>query len=131
MLLFLVALAVAETHATDTRAPLGARRAAVEVLHLIGVGRGRAALRDIAHGGDEIARLATDHLSDGHGTTGLSEREMEVVDLAGRGLTNREIGERLSLSRHTVARHLANACAKLGAENRAEAAVRVAAMRGR
>ena len=56
---------------------------------------------------------------------------MEVVDLAGRGLTNREIGERLSLSRHTVARHLANACAKLGAENRAEAAVRVAAMRGR
>ncbi|TMG53391.1 MAG: helix-turn-helix transcriptional regulator [Chloroflexi bacterium] len=126
-----VALAVAETHATDTRAPLGARRAAVEVLHLIGVGRGRAALRDIAHGGDEIARLATDHLSDGHGTTGLSEREMEVVDLAGRGLTNREIGERLSLSRHTVARHLANACAKLGAENRAEAAVRVAAMRGR
>ena len=123
------ALTVAETHATDMRAPLEARRAAVDVLHLIGVGRGHAALRDVAHGGDEIARLATQHLSDGHGTTGLSEREIEVVDLAGRGLTNREIGERLSLSRHTVARHLANACVKLGAENRAEAAVRVAAMR--
>jgi DNA-binding CsgD family transcriptional regulator len=123
------ALAVAEKHATDARAQLGARRAAVEVLDLIGAGGGRAVLRDIAHGSDEIARLATQHLSDGHGLTGLSEREMEVVDLAGRGLTNREIAERLSLSRHTVARHLANACAKLGADNRAEAAVRVAAMR--
>ena len=124
------ALAVAETHATDAGARLAARRAAVEVLHLIGAGRGRVVLRDLAHGSDEIARLATQHLSDGHGLTGLSDREMEVVDLAGRGLTNREIAERLSLSRHTVARHLANACAKLGAENRAEAAVRVAAMRG-
>jgi DNA-binding CsgD family transcriptional regulator len=124
------ALAIAETHAADTRAPLGARRAAVEVLHLMGAGLGRAALRDIAHGKDEIGRLATQHLSNGHGQTGLSEREVEVVDLAGRGLTNREIGDRLSLSRHTVARHLANACAKLGVDNRAEAAVRVAAMRG-
>ncbi len=124
------ALAIAETHAADIRAPLGARRAAVEVLHLMGAGLGRAALRDIAHGKDEIGRLATQHLSNGHGQTGLSEREVEVVDLAGRGLTNREIGDRLSLSRHTVARHLANACAKLGVDNRAEAAVRVAAMRG-
>ena len=124
------ALAIAETHAADTRAPLAARRAAVEVLHLMGAGLGRAALRDIAHGKDEIGRLATQHLSNGQGQTGLSEREVEVVDLAGRGLTNREIGDRLSLSRHTVARHLANACAKLGVDNRAEAAVRVAAMRG-
>jgi DNA-binding NarL/FixJ family response regulator len=54
----------------------------------------------------------------------LSERELEVVDLARHGLTNRAIAERLSLSPHTVARHLANARVKLGAANRAEAAAK-------
>jgi DNA-binding CsgD family transcriptional regulator len=38
-------------------------------------------------------------------------------------MTNRQIGEKLFLSPHTVARHLANARGKLGAANRAEAAV--------
>ena len=34
------------------------------------------------------------------------------VQFAGTGLTNREIAERLSLSQHTIARHIANARAK-------------------
>lgn len=59
---------------------------------------------------------------------GLSEREAEVLGLAGKGLTDREIGERLALSMHTVARHIANARAKLGASDRAEAAARLANM---
>ena len=41
--------------------------------------------------------------------TGLSEGEVEVLHLAGTGLTNRDIAERLSHSQHTVPRHLANA----------------------
>jgi len=41
------------------------------------------------------------------------------------GLTNREIAERLSLSQHTIARHLANARTKLGAANRTEAAMKL------
>jgi DNA-binding CsgD family transcriptional regulator len=57
------------------------------------------------------------------GTT-LSERELEVVDLAGHGLTNKAIAVRLNLSPHTIARHLSNARAKLGAANRAEAAAK-------
>jgi DNA-binding CsgD family transcriptional regulator len=47
------------------------------------------------------------------------------LQLAGTGLTNREIAERLSLSQHTIARHLANARVKLGAANRTEAAVKL------
>ncbi|TMC59212.1 MAG: helix-turn-helix transcriptional regulator [Chloroflexi bacterium] len=54
---------------------------------------------------------------------GLSEREIEVLSLAADGLTNKQIGEKLFLSPHTIARHVANARAKLGASNRAEAAV--------
>lgn len=54
----------------------------------------------------------------------LSAREAQVLALVGQGLGNKEIGEALNLSRHTVARHIANARAKLGATNRAEAAVR-------
>src|SRR5581483_9196671 len=50
-------------------------------------------------------------------------REIEVLSLAAAGLTNKQIGEKLFLSPHTVARHLANARGKLGASNRAEAAV--------
>ncbi|MGH2471643.1 MAG: response regulator transcription factor [Candidatus Limnocylindria bacterium] len=62
--------------------------------------------------------------------TGLSEREVEVVQLAAAGGTNRDIAERLSLSQHTVARHLANARGKLGAANRTEAAVKLEELDG-
>ncbi|HVD30847.1 MAG TPA: helix-turn-helix transcriptional regulator [Methylomirabilota bacterium] len=61
--------------------------------------------------------------------TSLSERELEVLDLARHGLTNRDIGERLSLSPHTIARHVANARAKLGAANRTEAAAKFEGMK--
>ncbi len=54
----------------------------------------------------------------------LSAREAQVLALVGQGQSNVQIGEALHLSRHTVARHIVNARAKLGATNRAEAAVR-------
>ncbi len=52
---------------------------------------------------------------------GLTAREAEVLGLLAAGKTNSEIAEALVLSRHTVVRHLANAYAKIGATNRAEA----------
>jgi DNA-binding CsgD family transcriptional regulator len=64
-------------------------------------------------------------VSDRRRRTGLSEREVEVVQIAAGGATNREIAERLSLSQHTIARHLANARTKLGAANRTEAAIKL------
>jgi DNA-binding NarL/FixJ family response regulator len=53
---------------------------------------------------------------------GLSRRELEVLDLVSRGLTNRDIAERLVLSEHTANRHVANILRKLGLSSRAAAA---------
>lgn len=56
------------------------------------------------------------------GPFGLSAQEMRVVELLPRGLSNREIGENLHISEHTVKTHLRHAMAKLGARDRVEAA---------
>ena len=52
----------------------------------------------------------------------LSEREAEVLMLAARALSNREIAASLHLSETTVKRHLSNVYGKLGVRTRAEAA---------
>ena len=51
----------------------------------------------------------------------LSEREMEVLKLAGRGMSNKDIAEKLSLSVRTVQSHLGNIFNKLGVGSRTEA----------
>ena len=51
----------------------------------------------------------------------LSEREMEVIKLAGRGMSNKDIAEELSLSVRTVQAHLGNIFNKLGVGSRTEA----------
>lgn len=58
---------------------------------------------------------------------GLSEREMEVLVLAARGLSNGRIASSLHLSESTVRRHLANIYQKVGVNSRTEA-VRTAIM---
>jgi len=59
-------------------------------------------------------------------TTGLeelSEREVEVLTLIGRGLSNTEIGEELFISLATVKTHVRHVLAKLGARDRVQAVV--------
>jgi NarL family two-component system response regulator LiaR len=51
----------------------------------------------------------------------LSEREMEILSLAAKGMTNRDIAEHLYLSRRTVQTHLANIFAKMDVGSRTEA----------
>lgn len=53
----------------------------------------------------------------------LTEQELKIVRLAAEGCTNREIGNRLYLSRHTVKEYLSNAMRKLDVGSRVEAAV--------
>lgn len=51
----------------------------------------------------------------------LTDREMEVLHLLVEGLTNREIAERLVVSRATAKAHVSHILDKLGVSNRAEA----------
>ncbi|WP_302185121.1 HD domain-containing phosphohydrolase [Streptomyces sp. AC627_RSS907] len=54
---------------------------------------------------------------------GLTDREVEVLRLAARGLTNQRIGERLFISDRTVGHHLAHIYDKTGRRTRAGVAV--------
>ncbi|MFN2607025.1 MAG: LuxR C-terminal-related transcriptional regulator, partial [Acidimicrobiales bacterium] len=51
----------------------------------------------------------------------LSTRELEVLHLIADDLANRQIAEELSLSVHTVKRHVANILAKLHQRTRSQA----------
>lgn len=52
---------------------------------------------------------------------GLTAREVEVLHLVAAGKTNREVAAELTVSEHTVARHLQNIFAKLDVSSRAAA----------
>lgn len=51
----------------------------------------------------------------------LTERERQVLRLAGQGTSNAEVGRRLHLAEGTVRNYLSEAIGKLNAENRIEA----------
>ncbi|MEV6103497.1 response regulator transcription factor [Streptomyces sp. NPDC051940] len=53
----------------------------------------------------------------------LTPREVEILELIGEGLTNRQIGQRLYLAEKTVKNHVSRMLAKLGVERRIQAAV--------
>jgi DNA-binding CsgD family transcriptional regulator len=61
----------------------------------------------------------------------LSAREMQIAALVADGLTNRQIGERLHISRHTVVSHLSNVFERVGVTSRAALAKLVAERRVR
>ncbi len=77
------------------------------------------AIRKVHRGGRVIdPQLAVAAWTD---TDPLSERERQVLRLAGEGLSAAEIALRLSLSHGTVRNYLSEAIGKLGAGNRIEA----------
>ena len=65
--------------------------------------------------------LLLDGMGRGGYPAGLSEREVDVLRLAARGLTTREIADELVLSQPTVATHLRHIFDKTGSANRAQA----------
>jgi DNA-binding CsgD family transcriptional regulator len=56
------------------------------------------------------------------GTPGLTPREREVLHHLSWRATDREIADALSISPRTVMHHVSNVLAKLGVENRRQAA---------
>jgi DNA-binding NarL/FixJ family response regulator len=57
-------------------------------------------------------------------TESLTPRELEVLQLMARGLTNRQIARRLEISEHTVKFHAGAVLGKMNARSRAEAVAR-------
>ncbi len=69
-----------------------------------------------------ISRHQPSQASDDYPFAGLSAREMEILALLAKGLTNREIGQRLYLSEGTVRNYISSIMEKLGLRNRVELA---------
>lgn len=115
---------VASRHALDLSLPSPMRLVGVEALLKIGTIHARQTLDLLARTPDEVGTAARASERTAR-NAGLTDREVQVLELAGQGLTNKQIANRLALSHHTVARHLSNCRDKLGAANRADAAVRL------
>jgi CRP-like cAMP-binding protein len=63
--------------------------------------------------------------ADDHPLTALTAAEQRVADLVAEGLPNKDIAERLFVSRHTVESHLKHIYVKLGLRSRVELAALV------
>jgi DNA-binding NarL/FixJ family response regulator len=69
-----------------------------------------------------VSRETLDRVEQGGGgAEDLSPRELEVLLLVARGLSNRQVAASLMLSEATVKRHLANLYPKMGVRSRGEA----------
>jgi DNA-binding NarL/FixJ family response regulator len=87
------------------------------------VGAVRAAVLD-PEGGDVVVGMPRAMLerTEGGGDGVLSARELEILLLAARGLSNGRIASSLHIAEATVKRHLANVYEKMGVGSRGEAA---------
>jgi DNA-binding NarL/FixJ family response regulator len=75
---------------------------------------------------DQLGAPAESHLS--AEIDRLSDRELDVLRLAAKGLTNRAIGFDLGISERTVHSHLMNIFAKMHVNSRTEAAMKAVRM---
>jgi DNA-binding CsgD family transcriptional regulator len=96
----------------DSRTPL---RESIDVFDMLGASQwSKRARQELRATGERIGQRTPD-LRDR-----LTGQELQIAQLAGEGLSNREIGERLFLSHRTVGGHLYRIFPKLGVTNRAQ-----------
>ncbi len=123
-----------QLRAAAALAATGERDAALDQLaqaHRTATGLGaRPLAADAASAVAALGVSVADHLgrraAADHQAAGLSRREVEVVRLVARGLTNREIATGLVVSTRTVDMHVRNILTKLESRTRTEAAARAA-----
>jgi DNA-binding NarL/FixJ family response regulator/GAF domain-containing protein len=87
-------------------------------------------IRAVAAGRTLVPRAVSDKVLEAltapsrhHELPDLSLRERQVLTLIAKGLTNRQIGDRLGLAEKTVKNYVSDLLAKLGMERRTQAAV--------
>ncbi|MDJ0335984.1 response regulator transcription factor [Salinibacterium sp. G-O1] len=91
----------------------------VESVRAVAAGR---SLLDPALNRRVVERINESHEADPR-LESLTIRERQILPLIAEGLTNREIGERLSLAEKTVKNYISGLLSKLGLQRRTQAAV--------
>ena len=69
-----------------------------------------------------MATIAQEHLASAEPMGNLTPRELQIVLLLARGLTNRQLSTELSISERTAGNHVAKILKKLGLSSRAQIA---------
>jgi LuxR family transcriptional regulator, maltose regulon positive regulatory protein len=111
-------------------APYESARARLDLADsLAAVGAAGEAAEQRAQAGEILRRLGVDRAQQprpqgGDGHAPLTPREREVLALVAQGMSDRRMAEALTVSEHTVHRHVSNILTKLGCSSRAAAVAR-------
>ncbi len=95
----------------------------VKAVHAVAAGQywiGQSAVASLV---EAIKLLKEQAAPDPRKTFGLTPRELQIVAAVVEARTNKDIGEKFSISEDTVKRHLTNIFGKLGTSNRIELAL--------
>ncbi len=91
----------------------------VKAVHLVAEGKSVLSPEITAKLLQSVTQRSVSYVSEG--VTMLSPRELDVMHLTARGMTNREIGHELGISHRTVQGHLSSVYTKLNVKGRTEA----------
>jgi DNA-binding NarL/FixJ family response regulator len=80
------------------------------------------AVRAVHSGGSYFPQWVMDRISERKLGSRLSPRELEILEMVSKGLTNKEIGHAMQVSHFTVRNHVRHIIAKLEVGDRTEAA---------
>lgn len=81
-----------------------------------------AAIQAVHDGGTYFPERVTQWIEEREARSSLSAREIEILEMVSRGLTNKEIAGVLQISHYTVRNHINHISAKLQVADRTEAA---------
>lgn len=81
-----------------------------------------AAIEEVIAGGTYFPERIVHWIEEREGRSSLSAREIEILEMVSRGLTNKEIAGALQISHYTVRNHINHITAKLQVADRTEAA---------
>ncbi|MBA7613902.1 Transcriptional regulatory protein LnrK [subsurface metagenome] len=99
----------------------GSRDELIYAVRMLGFGKTVFSIGDVSR---LLYGLSTDDRETGtYSLRALHKREIEVLTLAGKGMSNKQISRELGISESTVGTHLVNVFRKLDVESRTEAVI--------